>query len=686
MFSFKLTEEFINQYKDREVPFGFRDAGGNALGELVFIRTYSRKKDDGTKEKWFEVCERVINGMYSIQKDHCKENRLPWNDRKSHASAQEAFDRMFNLKWTPPGRGLWTMGSKMVMEGKNSAALQNCAFVSTRDLDKYDPGALFSWVMDALMLGVGVGFDVLGAEKDIEILKPKADEVTFIIPDTREGWVESTRVLINSFLTPNKSTQLFDYDLIRAYGEPIKGFGGTASGPKPLIEMHEKIRAVVGGRVGDKLDSRAIVDIVNLIGTCVVAGNVRRSATLAMGAPEDEVFSNLKNPEIYPDRNSYDPEAPGWAWMSNNSIAAKVGTPYENYVDLIVDNGEPGFIWLDTTRNYGRTVDAPDGKDYRVMGFNPCAEQPLESYELCTLVEVHMNRHENKEDFLRTLKFAYLYGKTVTLLSTHWQQTNAIMQRNRRIGTSLTGIASFADSNGLPVLRQWQDEGYKKVREYDNQYSEWLCIRESIRATTVKPSGSVSILSGETPGVHWGPGGKYFLRAIRFSTSDPMMALFKAAGYKIEKDIVSANTKVVYFPVKSEHDRSEKDVSLFEKIGLAATTQKYWSDNGVSVTLSFDAETEKQHVASALHMYEGQLKAVSFLPMSNSTYPQQPYTQITRAQYEGYIGKIKTIDFNAIYDGIEGLEAIGESYCTTDACELKEMKTSDLASIDDVLV
>ena len=686
MFSFKLTEEFINQYKDREVPFGFRDAGGNALGELVFIRTYSRKKDDGTKEKWFEVCERVINGMYSIQKDHCKENRLPWNDRKSHASAQEAFDRMFNLKWTPPGRGLWTMGSKMVMEGKNSAALQNCAFVSTRDLDKYDPGALFSWVMDALMLGVGVGFDVLGAEKDIEILKPKADEVTFIIPDTREGWVESTRVLINSFLTPNKSTQLFDYDLIRAYGEPIKGFGGTASGPQPLIEMHEKIRAVVGGRVGDKLDSRAIVDIVNLIGTCVVAGNVRRSATLAMGAPEDEVFSNLKNPEVYPDRNSYDPEAPGWAWMSNNSIAAKVGTPYENYVDLIVDNGEPGFIWLDTTRNYGRTVDAPDGKDYRVMGFNPCAEQPLESYELCTLVEVHMNRHENKEDFLRTLKFAYLYGKTVTLLSTHWQQTNAIMQRNRRIGTSLTGIASFADTNGLPVLRQWQDEGYKKVREYDNQYSEWLCIRESIRATTVKPSGSVSILSGETPGVHWGPGGKYFLRAIRFSTSDPMMSLFKAAGYKIEKDIVSANTKVVYFPVKSEHDRSEKDVSLFEKIGLAATTQKYWSDNGVSVTLSFDAETEKQHVASALHMYEGQLKAVSFLPMSNSTYPQQPYTQITKEQYEGYIGKIKTIDFNAIYDGVEGLEAIGESYCTTDACELKEMKTSDLASIDDVLV
>lgn len=686
MFSFRLTDDFINQYKDKEVPFGFRDAGNNALGEITFIRTYSRKKEDGTKEKWHEVCERVINGMYSIQKDHCKEHRLPWNDRKSHASAQEAFDRMFNLKWTPPGRGLWMMGSEMVMESKNSAALQNCAFVSTRDIDKYDPGALFSWVMDALMLGVGVGFDVLGAEKEIKILKPKEEEVTYIIPDTREGWVESTRLLINSFLTANKQTQLFDYDLIRPYGAPIKGFGGTASGPQPLIDMHDKIREVVGGRVGDTLDSRAIVDIVNLIGTCVVAGNVRRSATLALGEPDDEVFANLKNPDVYPDRNSFDPEKPGWAWMSNNSIAAKVGTPYEDYVDLVVNNGEPGFIWLDTTRNYGRTADAPDGKDYRVMGFNPCAEQPLESYELCTLVEVHMNQHESKEDFFRTLKFAYLYGKTVTLLSTHWMQTNAIMQRNRRIGTSLTGLASFADSKGLPALREWQDEGYGKVRHYDNQYSEWLCVRESIRATTVKPSGSVSILSGETPGVHWGPGGKHFLRAIRFSTTDPMMPLFKAAGYKIEKDLVSANTKVVYFPVKSEHERSEKDVTLFEKIGLAATTQKYWSDNGVSVTLSFDAAEEAKHIASALHMYEGQLKAVSFLPMSNSTYPQQPYTQITEAEYNKYLGKIKTIDFNAIYDGVEGLEAMGEQFCTNDVCELPQITTADIMDKDEVVV
>jgi hypothetical protein len=245
------------------------------------------------------------------------------------------------------------------------------------------------------------------------------------------------------------------------------------------------------------------------------------------------------------------------------------------------------------------------------------------------------------------------------------------MQRNRRIGTSLTGIAAFADEHGLPVIREWMDEGYNTIRKYDHSYSEWLCVRESVRVTTVKPSGSVSLLSGATPGVHWGPGGEFYLRAIRFGNTDPMMHLFKAAGYKIEDDVVSANTQVVYFPVASGHKRSEKQVSLFEKIGLAATAQKYWSDNGVSVTLSFDKEEEKKFVAPALNMYEGQLKAVSFLPMGNKTYPQQPYTEITREEYNSYVGKIGKIDWSAIYDGVENLEAQGEAYCSTDACEIK---------------
>jgi hypothetical protein len=245
------------------------------------------------------------------------------------------------------------------------------------------------------------------------------------------------------------------------------------------------------------------------------------------------------------------------------------------------------------------------------------------------------------------------------------------MQRNRRIGTSISGVANFADTKGLPVLREWMDEGYKHIKAYDVTYSEWLGIRESIKMTTVKPSGTVSILAGESPGVHWTVGGEYFDRAIRFANSDPMLPLFKMANYRVEPASESPDTtSVVFFPIKSGARRSEKDVTIFEKTNLAATAQRYWSDNSVSVTISFDSEKEAEHVGTVLHMYDGQLKTVSFLPQGNFTYPQMPYTQITSETYEDARMKLFPIDFAGVYAGMAA-DAVGEAYCTTDACEVK---------------
>jgi len=670
MFSFKLNEEFVAEYKQKESPFGYKDAAGNSVGEITFLRTYSRKKEDGSKETWAEVCERVTNGTYSIQKDHAKQNRLPWSDAKAAASAKEFFDSLFNLKWSPPGRGLWVMGTNIVNVQKNSAALQNCAFVSTLEMTKQNPGKPFAFLMEASMLGVGVGFDDKGADKGFEIYTPGAVQ-SYVVPDTREGWQESTVALINSYLKPEQASLEFDYSEIRPYGAPIATFGGTASGPDPLIELHNKIREIFNGRAGQLLNTVDIADIGNLIGRCVVSGNVRRSAELLIGRIDDDNFLNLKNVEKFPARNSYDAENPGWGWMSNNSVMVNVGTDFSKIVDGIIRNGEPGVIWEDVSKAYGRLGDPINNKDHRIMGYNPCAEQSLESYEMCTLVETYLNRHESKEDYLRTLKFAYLYAKTVTLLPTHWEETNAIMQRNRRIGTSMSGIANFADRKGLPELRTWMDEGYAVVKKYDVTYSEWLGIRESIKTTTVKPSGTVSILAGESPGVHWTPGGKFFNRAIRFGNDDPMLTLFKMANYTVEPDVSNPDhTTVVYFPIKSMAERAERDVTIFEKMALAATAQRYWSDNSVSVTISFDPETEAQHVESVLHMYDGQLKTVSFLPSGNMTYPQMPYTQITEEEYNEAVSKLFPISLDGIYQGL-GIDAIGDAYCTTDACEIK---------------
>ena len=659
--SFRLADDFVAGYKTKQVPWGYKDAGGNALGEITFLRTYSRKKEDGTKETWAEVCERVINGMYSLQKDHAKTNRLPWNDAKAQASAKEAYDRLFTLKWTPPGRGLWVMGTPLVNEQRNSAALQNCSFVSTESMTKINPAKPFAFLMEASMLGVGVGFDDKGADKEFTIYEPKPDTDPITIPDTREGWVESTAQLINAYLIADKKSPIFDYSAIRKAGEPIKTFGGTAAGPEPLIELHKYIRGLFDGRAGQTLTRTDIADIGNMIGVCVVSGNVRRSAELLMGRLDDKDFLNLKNYAVNPHRT--------WGWMSNNSVEVCVGQDLSGIIDGIALNGEPGVIWMDVTRKYGRLLDPANNKDWRASGYNPCAEQSLESFECCTLVETYINRHESLDDFKRTLKFAYLYAKTVTLLPTHWEETNAIMQRNRRIGTSISGIANFADRVGLPTLREWMDAGYDVVQSYDKSYSEWLGIRESIKTTTVKPSGTVSILAGESPGVHWTPGGEYFLRTIRFSNDDPMLPLFQYAGYRIEPANESPKTtSVVYFPIKSQAMRSEKDVSIYEKVSLAAMAQRHWSDNSVSVTVSFSPD-EKKDVGTVLHMFDGQLKTVSFLPMGNETYPQMPYNHMSETEYNEYTYKLLPIDFTDVYAGMAA-DAIGEKYCSTDFCEI----------------
>jgi ribonucleoside-triphosphate reductase (thioredoxin) len=673
--SFKLTDSFVEVYKTKEPPFGFRDAGGNSLGEITFIRTYSRTKDDGTKERWWETCRRVIEGMYSIQKDWAKEHVLPWNDRKAQTSAQEAYDLLFEMKWTPPGRGLFSMGTYVVNGRKDSTPLQNCAFISTYDMTKNDPAAPFTFLMNVSMLGVGVGYDTRGAEKEFIIHEPHKAGVgkgpsTYQVPDTREGWVESLKLKLESYLLPDRWEIEFDYSLIRPRGAPIKTFGGVAPGPKPLMRLHNMLDRILADRNGEVLSDVDISDIANLIGDCVVSGNVRRSALLAYGRKESKNFLNLKNAEVFPERNSYDPNNPGWAYMSNNSVRAFVGDDLSAVIPGIALNGEPGIIWEDITKAYGRLIDPPDNKDWRFAGFNPCVEQPLESGEMCTLVDLHLSKVEDQVDLVRAMKYAFLYAKTVTLLPTHIPKTNAIMQRNRRIGVSMSGIANFADNNGMSILRKWMDEGYHTIKEYDHIYSEWLGVRESIKVTTIKPTGTTSLLVGESPGAHWSPGGTYFNRAMIFDNTHPIVHLAGAAGYRIEDSVTSPDTSVVvYFPIHSDAVRSEKEVSIFEKAAMAVEAQRWWSDNGVSVTVSFDSENEAQHVPTILSMYDGQLKAISFLPMGNVVYPQQPFTNINSSQYVEAESTLEKIDMSILYDQ-EVVDGEGEKYCTTDVCEI----------------
>lgn len=683
LFTFTLPDAFVASYVDRPVPWGYRDAAGTALGEIVFLRTYSRLKLDGSKETWTDVCRRVTEGTFTIQKDHAKRNRLPWSNAKAQRTAKDFFDRLWSLKWTPPGRGLWVMGTPIVMEKGNSAALQNCAFVSTADMTVDDPAGPFAFLMEASMLGIGVGFDTKGADRERVIHRPKAFSAaavkygfgTYVVPDSREGWGQSVRLLLESYLIAEKGAVAFDYSQIRPAGSPIKTFGGTAAGPEPLERLHVALEEILDARVGQALDSTTIADIGNLIGVCVVSGNVRRSAELLLGSIDDPDFLNLKDYRYEADGTLTGSAAAraGHGWMSNNSVAVNVGDDLTPVVEGIARNGEPGVVWMDLSRSHGRLVDPPNHRDHRAAGYNPCAEQTLESFECCTLVETYLNRAESLEDYKRTLKVAYLYAKTVTLLPTHWARTNAIMQRNRRIGTSMSGVADFVDRFGMTSLRVMMDEGYAEIQRLDRVYSEWLVCRESIKTTTVKPGGTVPLLAGASSGVHWTPGGKFFERAVRFGNDDPMVGLFRAAGYRVEVANESPETTVVvFFPIRSDAQRSEREVSIYEKANLAVFAQRWWSDNSVSVTLSFDPRTEADDVARVLAMHEGSLKTVSFLPMDDAGYTQMPYTQIDEESFYVATAALAQVDLSPIYAG-DAADAVGEAYCSTDACEIKSL-------------
>ena len=653
---FYLTDSFVAKYRRKKAPFGF-----NGLGELVYNRTYSRLKSDGkNNEQWWETVQRVVEGTFNMQKRHIDAHGLGWNAWKAQHSAQQMFDRIFNMKFLPPGRGLWAMGTPITEEKKLFAALNNCAFVSTESF-KGEFSSPFCFLMDASMLGVGVGFDTKGA--GTLILKgpnPVRRSELYEIPDTREGWVESLRLLLDSYAQGTGEIE-FDYSAIRPAGVPIRGFGGESSGPDPLVELHQSVRDILNEEIGKPVSITAIVDIMNLIGKCVVAGNVRRTAEIVFGEPDSEEYLDLKNYEVNPHRATY-------GWTSNNSIFAEVGMNYEPAAERVRYNGEPGFAWLHNMKAYGRMADAPNWKDRRASGGNPCLEQTLESYELCCLVETFPNNHDSVEDYLETLKYAYLYAKTVTLGQTHWPETNRVMLRNRRIGCSMSGIAQFVADKGLGQLQAWMDKGYAHIQTLDENYSDWMAIPRSIKTTSIKPSGTVSLLAGATPGIHF-PESRYYIRRMRLGIGSNLVPALEKAGYKLEPAFGSEETTlVVEIPVDvGEGVRTLDSVSMWEQLGMASLAQRYWADNQVSCTVTFDPDSEGSQIAAALDQFQYQLKGISFLPrLDLGAYPQMPYESIDAETYHDMKSQLGKLSFGRI----KGEEIVVERFCDNDVCEI----------------
>jgi len=689
---FRLSDLFIGQYKGKQPEWGFGD-----LSYFVYKTKYARKKTNGQQEEYWETCQRVVEGIFNIQLKHCKQVGLEWIPQKAQATAHKMFQKMWEFKFLPPGRGLWIMGSPVV-EKIGSAALQNCGFISTRDIHR-EFSMPFVWCADMMMLGVGVGFDVKGAGK-ATIHKPKDDGVTYTIPDTREGWVEAVKLLLDSYSRAGQQRVDFEFHLIRKAGEPIRGFGGIACGPEPLKEGLKSIRILLDGFAGQTLTSVGITDVMNFIGKFVVSGNVRRGAEIAIGEEDDLDFVQMKDPE------RFSKELMDRRWASNNSIFVTSDSTFENAVESIAKNGEPGLIFLKNARHYGRLKDGwmpeTSSRFDDVDGFNPCAEQSLKHGELCCLVETFPANHETVEEYHETLKYAFMYAKTVTLIPTHNALTNQVMLSNRRIGLSMSGIQQALKKFGsAKFFSDFCDKGYDVVKHWDRVYSRWLGIPTSIKVTTVKPSGTVSLLAGATPGVHC-THSEYYWRTFRIAAMHPLVAKLSTANYRIEfsatdqkvyEKVIAVNkdtawrvgltieevsqdtldgfaaaggSLVVYFPVKEKNfTKSKFDISLWEQLCLAREMQDKWSDNSVSITVTFKPE-EVPDLKSAIEYHAPYVKTLSFLPLQDHKYEQAPYQKCEKEDFDLYVAGLKKLRLASLRGG----EAEGEKYCSNDICEI----------------
>lgn len=363
---FKLPEDIVDIQRKYPVKFGF-----NGFGEIVYYTNYSRRKSNGVQEQWVDTCRRVVEGAISIRKNWYLMHGLKWDEYYWTKEAVDLFFYIYTLKLLPPGRGLWAQNTNYVYS-HGSMALNNCgASVVRNDSFAEDMG----WIMDALMCGTGIGLRIFTNDflrsllYKASVFKKNSNKINVTIEDSREGWVNSVIILLKSYKwcrEPYKEV-IFDYDKIRELGKPIKGFGGTASGPTPLILLHNRICSFMINFIKGECNSvRTFSDIANSIGACIIAGNVRRSAEVILGDINDSVFLNLKNYNLNPEREEI-------GWMSNNTVCLEETSDFlklDNIVESICNNGEPGILNVKNLQKYERynIIGRPD----KANMCNPC--------------------------------------------------------------------------------------------------------------------------------------------------------------------------------------------------------------------------------------------------------------------------------------------------------------------------
>jgi ribonucleotide reductase alpha subunit len=631
--------------EEREVNWG-------ELGFITYARTYSRKMKNGVKETFTNTVERELRGID-------KQLKLDFTDDEKDFYR----DMRHNMKGSVAGRFMWQLGTKTV-DKLGLPSLQNCAFVVIDE-----PIRPFTWTMDMLMLGSGVGYSLKKEHvyklpkvkrKKIKIKNHNDKQADFIVPDTREGWVKLLGKILKAYFYSGEGFT-YSTQLVRDRGEAIKGFGGVASGAGILIEGMEEICNILDNRRGKQLRPIDCLDIMNIIGMIVVAGNVRRSAQIAIGDQDDLEFLKAKRWDLG--------SIPNWRAMSNNSVDCYDAKALPKEFWDTYEQGEPyGLVNIELSKKIGRLGET-QYPDPDVQGYNPCAEQSLANHETCCLAEVYLPNIDSYEELLKVVRTLYRVNKHSLALKCHHKETQDIVNSNMRMGIGITGVMMSTEEQ-----LSWLDGCYKYLRSYDKEYSKQMGFPESIKLTTVKPSGTLSLLAGVTSGVHPATSGQYYIRRIRISAESPLVEVCKSHGYHVEfqenfDGTLDRSTYVVEFPCKyPDGTVSAEDMTVYEQLDIVQRMQKEWSDNSVSVTAYYNKEDLPDLKKYIEENFNENFKTLSFLlKMGASGFKQLPFEGISEDKYKYLSSLVKPITNAEINE--EDVEELGA--CAGGACPIK---------------
>lgn len=618
--------------------------------KFIAASRYARwLQDEGRRETWDETVSRYIGF---------------WTERDlDPIVANDLFRAIANLEVMPSMRCLMTAGP--ALERDNVAGF-NCSYLPI------DHPRAFDELMYILLCGTGVGFSV---ERQYVNKLPDLPEVfdesdtTLVVPDSKVGWAKSFRQLVS--LLYAGEVPKWDVSKVRMAGEPLKTFGGRASGPQPLVDLFVFTVDLFRGAKGQKLSSIECHDLCCKIAEVIVVGGVRRSALISLSNPSDGRLRGAKSGQWWMDNSQ--------RALANNSSCYTERPEFEFFLDEMralyeSKAGERGIF----SRVAAQQIAARNGRrDSDVdFGTNPCSEIILRPNQFCNLTEVVVRSEDTLEDLKEKVRKAAILG-TLQATLTNFRYLRKIWQTNTEeealLGLSLTGIMDHPVLSGQKGDTEgWLIEMKEVAIETNKVWAAKLGINQAAAITCVKPSGTVSQLVNSASGIHPRFASEY-IRTVRADVKDPMSVYMESAGFPCEPDVTNAANMVFSFPVRAPAGATTNaDVSALDQLRLWKLYQEYWCEHKPSITVYY-TDDEFLEVCAWLWKNFDLVSGISLLPHSDHVYSQAPYQEVSPEDWQEMEDIMPVFDWEAMATFEQGTDStIGsqELACSGGSCEL----------------